>query len=86
MGAFDCEADKAGVGCFGMTRLFTLLLATLFLSACGIKGSLATPAPILSKGDPVETVEATEETDETLEEDEPFYGPDFKDPINGDDS
>jgi|GEM_PF-2893772 len=81
--AFDCRRAESGLGCVTMTRLFFILLAALFLSGCGIKGSLATPAPILSKSTPVESVEVETEESVEDEDDGPFYGPDFKDPLTG---
>ena len=70
-----------------MTRL--LLLSALLLSGCGIKGDLATPRPLFggeSVKDEVDADPLTPELEEDGEEDpslDPFYGPDFEDPITG---
>ena len=69
-----------------MTRTLLLLASAALLSACGVKGSLATPAPVFggSKATPLPTA-----APEPLLEDEdegPFYGPDFEDDFDGDGS
>ena len=73
-----------------MTRLFSLLLLSALLSGCGIKGSLATPEPLFGSQAPKDVVDAdplvpelAEDGEESPEE-EPFYGPDFDDPLSGD--
>ena len=71
----------------GMTRL--LLLSALWLSGCGIKGDLATPPRVFGDKSAKDVVDAdplTPELEEDGEEDplpEPFYGPEFEDPITG---
>ena len=63
-----------------------LLILALFLSGCGIKGDLATPAPLFGgpTKDVVDADPLTPELEPDGEEDpEPFYGPDFEDPVTG---
>ena len=71
-----------------MTRFLLILAALLvsgIVSGCGIKGSLATPAPVFGGERPVlDAPPLASDVEEDGEEDpEPFYGPDFEDPLNG---
>ena len=71
-----------------MTRLLLILAALLvsgFVSGCGIKGDLVTPAPVFGAEAPVlDTPPLASGVEEDGEEDpEPFYGPDFQDTLNG---
>ena len=66
-----------------MTRILTLILLTFFVSGCGIKGGLATPAPLFSKGEPVDNAKVETDDDSLEDEEEPFYGPEFEDPLTG---
>jgi len=66
-----------------MTRSL-LILAALLLSACGIKGDLVPADPVFGESPVLATPPLAADVEEDGAEDpEPFYGPDFEDPITG---